>query len=175
MVKIIIGVIIVAFIVIGGFMLLDPNMKSSNTNETTETSDANSYTIEGEISIAGTYKITGVVAMSDLIEAAGGVTNNADEKAYFETTELTIGDTYYIAPKYDTSDVCSNTPISKVNVNSDSADELTAISGITTTIANSIVSYRLEIGTYQTLEELMDVYGIGNATYRKIRNYITLQ
>lgn len=173
MIKIIIGVVIAAFIVIGGFMLIDPKL-SSSSDDTSTVEETNSYTIEGEISKEGTYKISGTITMSDLIEAAGGITSNADELSYFDTSELTIGSSYYIGSKYDSSDVCNNTEISKVNINSDNAETLTGITGITSTIASSIVSYRAEIGTYETIEQLMNVYGIGNATYRKVRNYVIL-
>jgi competence protein ComEA len=71
--------------------------------------------------------------------------------------------------------VCNNTPIVKVNINEDSSEEMIVINGISSTISNSIVTYRQENGSFQTLEELMEVYGIGNATYRKIRNYVTLK
>jgi competence protein ComEA len=175
MVKILIGVIIVAFIVIGGFMLLDPNLAQNKSGEITEVDETHTFSIEGEISKEGTYNISGLVTMSNLIEAAGGVTSNADNLAYFDDAELTIGDTYYISPKYDVTDVCNNTPIVKVNINNDLAEEMTAINGISSTISNSIVTYRQENGSFQTLEELMEVYGIGNATYRKIRSYITLK
>ena len=49
-----------------------------------------------------------------------------------------------------------------------------SVSGVTTSIASSIVSYRTENGMFNTIEQLMDVYGIGNATYHKIRNYVIL-
>ena len=62
----------------------------------------------------------------------------------------------------------------KVNINTDDATTLTQVSGITTSIANSIVTYRTEIGLFSSLEHLMEVYGIGNATYHKIRNYVIL-
>ena len=82
--------------------------------------------------------------------------------------------TYYIASKYDSSDICSTSEVEKVNVNTDDATTLTNVSGITTSIANSIVSYRSEKGLFNTLEQLLEVYGIGNATYRKIRGYVIL-
>ena len=110
----------------------------------------------------------------DLITTAGGVTVNADSRAYYEEAELTKGMTYYIASRYDASDVCSASEVNKVNINSDDAETLSTISGITTTLANSIVSYRSEKGLCSTLEQLMEVYGIGNATYRKIRSYVIL-
>ena len=76
--------------------------------------------------------------------------------------------------KYDASDICSNKEIEKVNINKASNDELTKINGITSSIASSIVSYRTSAGTFKCLEDLLSVYGIGNATYRKIRNYVYL-
>ncbi len=173
MVKIFIGVIIAAFVVIVGFMLIDPTVNTAHIDETVEVSTTTSrYTVEGEVYKTGSYTLADAISMSDLINAAGGLTNNADERAFFEDAVLQVGQTYYIASRYDVSDVCNNTEIVKVNINADDADTLMTISGITTSIASSIVSYRVENGQFNTVEDLMDVYGIGNATYRKIRNYV---
>lgn len=173
MFKLIVGVVVAVFAVIGGFMILDPKI-SGNSLATTEVANSATYTIEGEVSKVGTYTIKDVVTMADLIEAAGGTTSNADELAYFEDAVLTSGNTYYIAPKYDNSDICSLSPMEKVNINSDTAEDMMKVNGITSSIASSIVSYRMETGTFSTLEDLLKVYGIGNATYRKIRAYVTL-
>ena len=108
------------------------------------------------------------------IETAGGTTVNADSRAYYEEALLTKGMTYFIASRYDSSDICSASEVSKVNINVDDAETLTTVSGITSTLANSIITYRESNGIFATLEELMEVYGIGNATYRKIRNYVIL-
>ena len=112
--------------------------------------------------------------MKDLIEAAGGISRNADELAFYENATLKAGSTYYIASKYDETDICSKTEIAKVNINEDDATTLMTVNGMTTSIASSIVSYRTENGIFDTVEELMEVYGIGNATYRKLRNYVIL-
>lgn len=174
MVKLIIGALVAVFLVIGGFMLLDPVLNQSQTAETVEVGETYTYTIEGEVNKVGTYTLSDAVTMADLIEAAGGISSNADERSYFETASLTAGTTYYIASKYDSSDVCGNSEITKVNINADDASTLTSINGITSSIASSIVSYRSEKGTFQTLEQLKEVYGIGDATYRRIRNYVIL-
>ena len=50
----------------------------------------------------------------------------------------------------------------------------TGLGGYTSSIASSIVSYRTGTGPFKTVEQLLEVYGIGNATYRKIRNFVTL-
>lgn len=177
MVKILIGVVVVAFIVIIGFLVIDPDLNQVNNNnaisEVIDTSGSK-YTIEGEVNKAGTYVLSDSVTMADLIAAAGGVTTNADDLAFFDSALLKAGTTYYIAGKYDELDICSKTEIAKVNINEDDASTLMSVSGITTSIASSIVSYRAENGIFNTIEQLMDVYGIGNATYRKIRNYVIL-
>ena len=175
MYKVIIGVVIAAAVLIIGFMMIDPKVNNNQTTNTTQTIDSGSaYTIEGEVNKPGTYVLSDGITMADLIQAGGGLTNNADDLAFFEQASLKAGNTYYIASKYDATDICNNDPIAKVNVNSDTADTLTNVNGITTSIASSIVSYRTSNGVFQTIEQLMEVYGIGNATYRKVRNFVTL-
>ena len=176
MYKIIIGVVIAAAIVIIGFMIIDPKVNKNNTTptNTTEVSSGNAYTIEGEVNKPGTYVLSDSVTMKDLINASGGVTSNADDLAYFEDAVLKTGSTYYIASKFDNTDVCNNAEIAKVNINVDDVEKLTTINGITSSIASSIVSYRTSNGVFKTVEQLMEVYGIGNATYRKVRNFVTL-
>lgn len=176
MIKIILSIIAITFAVIAGFIFLDPNV---NTNfDTTITDDNNvsafPITLEGEISKPGTYSLEEGVTMQEAIMAAGGLTTNADTLAFFEDVLLEKGTTYYIPGKYDASDVCNTNPLTKVNINSDDAITLSSISAITSTIANSIVSHRETNGTFDTLEELLDVYGIGTATYSKIRNFVIL-
>ncbi len=180
MYKVIIGVLIATAVVIIGFLVIDQkfNNKNATANNTTDSSgkvSGNNYTIEGEINKAGTYSLPDDTAtMAELIQASGGVSNNADPLAYFEDATLKAGSTYYIPSKYDNNDVCNSSAITKVNINSDSAETLTSINGITSSIASSIVSYRTSNGVFKTIEQLMEVYGIGNATYRKVRNYVIL-
>ena len=179
MAKLIIGVLIATVVVIVGFMILDPSISVNQNTNQAEMVDSNSlggyqFTIEGEVNKPGTYVLDENVTMIDLITAAGGVTSNADDLAYFEDATLTSGNTYYIASKYNASDICNNDEIAKVNVNLDDADKLMTINGITSSIASSIVSYRTGTGSFRTLEQLLEVYGIGNATYRKVRNFVTL-
>ena len=175
MYKVIIGVVIAAAVLIIGFMMIDPKVNNNQTTNTTQTTNSgNAYTIEGEVNKPGTYVLSDGITMADLIQAGGGLTNNADDLAFFEQASLKAGNTYYIASKYDATDICNSDPIAKVNINSDTADTLTNVNGITTSIASSIVSYRTSNGVFQTVEQLMEVYGIGNATYRKVRNFVTL-
>lgn len=176
MVKLVIGVLIAAVVVIVGFMILDPKVNTNTTGTIVNSNSDNTitYKIEGEVNLPGTYSLGESATMQQLIDAAGGLTNNADELAFFSDAVLTPNNSYYIASKYDYNDVCNTEEIKKVNVNKDSEDELTTVNGISTSIAASIVSYRTGNGTFNTIEDLMEVYGIGNATYLKVRNFVTL-
>ncbi len=113
--------------------------------------------------------------MAQLIDAAGGVTTNADERCYFFEAILTENESYYIPPKFEVDDVCGNNPIEKININTASTAELMDISGVGATISQKIVDYRDENGTFYALEELKNVSGIGNATFSKMRNEIILK
>ena len=61
-----------------------------------------------------------------------------------------------------------------VNVNTASAEELEALTGIGPTLAEAIVSYRDEHGAFETPEELMNVKGIGEGKLEAFRAEITL-
>lgn len=176
MVKIIIGVIIVATIVIAGFMILDPNINSGIVVNTSEVISTASFTatIEGEVENEGTYTLAEGSTLGDLITKAGGATSNADQRAYYESIVLEKGSSYYIAGIYSATDICNQDALKKVNINSDEAETLATVDGISASIASSIVSYRISDGGFETIEELTKVYGIGNATYKKIRNYVIL-
>ena len=174
MFKLIIGAVIAAFLVIGGFMVIDPNLNAASNSAGTVVSDKFKYTIEGEVAKPGTYSLDDNITLIELINAAGGITFNADPLAYFENATVSSNNTYYIATKYDVTDVCNNEPIVKVNINKDDVTTLKTINGITSAIAESIISYRTSNGNFSLIEQLMDVYGVGTATYRKVRNYVTL-
>ena len=174
MLKILIGIVVVTIAAIAAFVIIDPKMQASSAGTVTEVATTFTVAIEGEVYKTGNFTMKDGSTIADLIETAGGTTVNADSRAYYDEALLTKGMTYYIASRYDTSDVCSASEVNKVNINYDDSDTLTTVSGITSTIANSIVTYRQENGLFATIEELMEVYGIGNATYRKIRNYVIL-
>ncbi len=175
MIKIIIGVIIAAVVVIVGFMIIDPSVDTTTTTTSlVESTNTYSIGIEGEVENEGTYTLAEGSTIGDLIDKAGGVTSEADSRAYYETAEVESGMTYYIATLYNSTDVCNDEEIEKVNVNEDDSETLMTVNGISASVASSIVSYRTTNGEFTTLEGLLDVYGIGNATYKKIRDYVIL-
>ncbi len=177
MVKVFIAVLVVTIAVIVVFQVVDPSVDTINGENTTLVSDSTSISvsISGEVAHEGTYIMEANTYLADLISVSGGVTNNADELAYDVNYLLADSLSFYIAPKYDNNDVCSMSAIVKVNINSADSDELQTISGIGSTIANQIVNYRTNNGSFGRIEELKNVSGIGNATFEKVKNYITIK
>ncbi|MEY3431842.1 MAG: hypothetical protein RIS53_740, partial [Bacillota bacterium] len=128
----------------------------------------------GEIQKPGTYIIQKDKTLGDLIELAGGATTNADENAFHISTSLIENFHYYIAPAYDPNDVCGTTALVKVGINSASETNLMTLSNIGTSLADAIVDYRQNQGLFQYLEQIMEVPGIGQSTFTRIKNYIHL-
>ena len=62
-----------------------------------------------------------------------------------------------------------------VNINTAEADELDKLYGIGPKTAQSIIAYREENGGFGSKEEIMNVSGIGEATYSKIKDYISVE
>ena len=56
-----------------------------------------------------------------------------------------------------------------LDINSASAEELMCLSGIGSELANRIITYRNENSGFYTIEELMNVKGIGQNTFNKIK------
>lgn len=66
------------------------------------------------------------------------------------------------------------TQIQTVNINTASIEELEAIPNIGRKVAENIVAYREKLGPYKSLDELLNVTGIGPSTLEKIREHLTL-
>ncbi len=65
-------------------------------------------------------------------------------------------------------------PVDKVNINEATLEELAGVKFIGPTIAERIVKYRESSGPFSALEDLMKVKGIGQKTFEKIKDGVTL-
>ena len=61
-----------------------------------------------------------------------------------------------------------------VNINTASREELCNLSGIGSGKAESIINYRMENGNFHTIEEIMNVEGIKDGLFQKIKDKITV-
>lgn len=175
MFKLIVGVLVFTFITLVVFINLDPNIV--NTSTSTMISNSTNFittTISGEVQKPGTYVIDNNATLEALIELAGGTTANADENAFHLTLAIKPGGQYYIAPTHDPSDVCGTTALVKVALNSANQENLMTLSNIGNSLATAIIDHRQSKGPFTYLEEIMEVRGIGQSTFTRIKNYITL-
>lgn len=62
----------------------------------------------------------------------------------------------------------------KISINTATKEELMTLTGIGSTKADAILSYRKENGSFTKLEELLNVNGIGEAIYNQIKDSIKL-
>ena len=73
----------------------------------------------------------------------------------------------------NSSDSSTSSTNELININTASKEQLMTLSGVGESKANAIISYREENGFFKTIEDLLNVSGIGNSIYEKIKNYIT--
>jgi len=182
--KAIIGGIIITFVAIVLFKTVDPkfNNNGDNNNLTQggngiiSSDKSNTFSITGEVARAGSYVLEEGATMSELIDAAGGVNATADERCYYLEATLVVKETYYIPAKFKVDDLCGNEPIDKVNINTAAKEELDeGIPGVGSTLAEAIINYRNENGTFYTLESLKNISGIKNSTFAKLKDSIKLK
>ncbi|MCQ2742927.1 MAG: ComEA family DNA-binding protein [Bacilli bacterium] len=177
MYKVIIAVLVVTVIGIVAFAAVEnaTNGIVSGPISTMTDIDMLTCTISGEVTRPGTYLVDAGGTLADLMSKASGATSNADPLAFNLDYVLEDGMSFYIAPIYDNGDTCAVTPISKVNINTAEKTELMNVPGFGDAVATSLVNYRNETGLFYRLEEIKNVIGIGEATFTKAKDHITLK
>ena len=81
------------------------------------------------------------------------------------------------APPHSAAPAAGATPTAtegKLNLNTASAEELTALPGIGPSYAQRIVEHREKNGPFKKVEDLLNVRGIGEKTFEKIRDRLTV-
>lgn len=69
----------------------------------------------------------------------------------------------------------TNTVTFKININTADINELQKLKGIGITYAQRIVDYRQENGEFRSIEELLNIKGIGEKRLEDIKTFITLK
>ena len=124
--------------------------------------------------------------VKDAIGAAGGVTDDADLIRINLAQELFDQQQIYV-PRVDEAEAPppvagggSRSPSGgvesggKININTATIEELDTLPGIGPGYAQRIIEYREVNGPFSSIEEIILVSGIGDATFEKIRDSITV-
>lgn len=65
--------------------------------------------------------------------------------------------------------------LGKININTADKMELMRLSGIGEKTAQEMIAYRTENGAFQQIQDIMDVPGIGEKKFEKIKDDITVE
>lgn len=134
----------------------------------------------GCVESPGVYTLTAEDRMYQAIEMAGGVSTCGDVTRMNLAEKLSDGQRIYVPSAEEaetaseTEDVAQRENDGKININQASREELTTLSGIGESKADAILAYRQEHGGFETIEELMNVPGIKEGTYAKIKDRISI-
>jgi competence protein ComEA len=125
---------------------------------TTKQGISGNLRIGGEINNPGIYPFDSQDTISSLVQAAGGITSQADS----DVIDLII-------PESGSQE----TP-QKININRAEVWLLEALPGIGVTKAKAIVTYREVHGPFKQISELTKVEGIGATLYEQIKDLVTV-
>lgn len=143
--------------------------------------------IAGAVVRPGLYDLPEDSRVMDAVEVAGGFVAEADKNSINLAARLEDAqrlDIPYVAgyiPDVEQGFVVISegtpSPLAGeelVNINTASLEELDTLPGIGPTTAQKIIDYREENGPFATIEDIVNVSGIGAVTYEEIKDLITV-
>lgn len=137
----------------------------------------------GEVKNPGVYTFAQEPHLVDVVKKAGGFTKKADTVSINLASTVTDGTQLIIAKKgkktsakeeQSSHGMSSGKEEDKVNINTASADELMKLSGIGESKAAQIISYREKNGAFKKIEDIMNITGIKEGVFGKIKDDITV-
>lgn len=175
---------VIGLIVIGSLALyrdpVDPINPSSNQLDIDEVEPSLSefiyVDIKGEVVNPGVYKLSRNSRLFQVVNLAGGLSHEANPLLVNLSKVLHDEDMIYIPSIYDViADIDDPTNIvedNRININEASIDLLVTLSGIGPVTAEAIVDYRENIQLFVVIEDILEVPGIGEATFEAIKDFI---
>lgn len=142
--------------------------------------------VDGAVVRPGVYRLKDGARVSQAIDAAGGLTAEADVTELNRASKITDGQKIYVptvgeqqaaaAVGGDESSTATTPGAGSssglVNINTASAAELQTLSGIGPSMAQSIIDERTKNGAFASVDDLMRVSGIGEKKLAKIKDCI---
>ena len=145
----------------------------------------------GAVKLSGVYQLQKDARVHEAIEAAGGFSKDADKEWLNLDAVLQDGEKLYIYTVEETSQMKlaeefsgSETTVGsisepsdregKINLNTAAKELLMTLPGIGETRADAVIAYREAQGGFDTIEEIMNISGIKEAVFLKIKDRIVV-
>ena len=152
---------------------------SESTPSENETAEKRIYIhICGEVKKPGVYTFDKEPRVIEVVEKAGGFTKKAEESSINLAEIVADGTRVEIAAKgkrkTKKTTVSRDGSANQVNINTATKEELMTIGGIGESKATQIISYRETNGPFQKIEDIMNISGIKEGIFSKIKDYMTV-
>jgi competence protein ComEA len=137
------------------------------------------------VDVAGKVRKPGIVELPsgsrvvDALDAAGGAKHGVDTstlnlaRLLVDGEQIVVGvDTPALPPSAASSGGSTGTAITPVNLNTATLEQLDTLPGIGPVTAQAIVDWRSENGAFTSVDELLEVSGIGEVTLADVEAYV---
>ena len=131
----------------------------------------------GEVNNPGVYELAEGSRIFEAVEAAGGFTEEAAQASLNLAQVISDEEQIVILTQYEAEEKARlerELAAGIVNLNTASKEQLMTLTGIGESRAEDILRYRQESGGFQAIEEIMNVPGIKESAYLKIKDSITV-
>lgn len=139
--------------------------------------------VQGEVMNPGVFEVDSHVRIGYLIDLAGGLTDDANVRGLNQAARIYDEMVIFVPHIEGANEAIIEIHSSKENVthaddselislSTANASELQSLPGIGPTISANIIAYREENGGFSTIDELVNVSGIGARTMENIREFI---
>ena len=175
-----VGGILVIFLLLGKASRPEPVIAAPATSATPGAAVAERSLfvhVAGAVARPGLYRFPDGLRVADAIEAAGGPLRRADLDAInladLLADGLKIDVPFRGDPVTAAVPTASATPAA-IDLNTADQASLETIPGVGPVTATAILQHRTEIGSFESVDQLLDVTGIGPATLEALRPYVSV-
>ena len=155
--------------------LANADVSEQVDSDSTENAEYIFVYVCGAVNAEGVYELPSGSRVYEAIAVAGGFRDDADARNVNQAEVLEDEERIYVPV------VGENVPADfaseqdgKININKASKEELMTLPGVGESRADSIIKYREEAGAFQSIEDIMNVSGIKEGLYEKIKDLITI-
>ncbi len=133
--------------------------------------------VSGAVVNPGVYELPPGSRVFAAIDAAGGLSDSADDSNINLATQLEDGQKIHVLTSEELlQEQAAQKEIEDglININTASANELMTLSGIGQAKAEQIIAYRNEHGSFSSIDDIKNVSGIGDGIFKRINSQIKI-